>query len=134
MKKTTYLITLGLVMMPIILLAQDRFVEYPTDLWLQDIINSMKGLSGMSALGIVAVFVQLLMKGFKTKFGKYAGKWRLLAVYFLTLVGGVLALKITGIGWLSAAVHANTLAAGQVLVHQIYKQFFEKKDEKKTVG
>ena len=88
---------------------------------------------GMTAMGIAALITQSVMRFFRTNLASFAGKWRLVIVYALSLVSGVLALMTSGLGFLPALIHANSLAAFQVLAHQIWKQFTEKKkvEEKK---
>jgi len=102
--------------------------------FLRALIKSVGSFKGASALMLVALVLQLLLLFFRTKFAAFAGKWKLLVVYVLSLAAGVLALKVTvpGMEWLAALVHSNTLAAAQVLGHQMKKQFWDKKDEKST--
>jgi len=102
----------------------DKFIEF--------LLQSIGGLKGLSALGIVGVVSQVVMKALQTPFlGKLAGKYRLMAVYALSLVGGVVALKMGGMPLLPALVHSNTLAAYSLLGHQAYKQFIVKRKEPK---
>lgn len=90
-------------------------------------LEALGGLSGLQGLGIAALVVQGLMLLLKSQFGKYAGKYQLVAVMGLSLVSGSIALKMTGLDWASVIVHSSTLGAVQVFLHQIYKQFLEKK-------
>lgn len=95
---------------------------------IQALLVALGGLKGASALAIVAVVVQGLMLFFKTKLASFAGKFQLLVVMFLSLLGGVFALKMSGVDWGAAIIHSQTLAALQVFLHQIFKQFLVKKD------
>lgn len=105
-------------------------VELPMDQFLSDLIASLGGFKGASAMGIVAIVVQLLMKLSKTKLGEYAGRYKLLVVYGLTVVAGVLSLMTAGhLSFMAALIHANSLAAFQVLGHEVVDQFIRKKDE-----
>lgn len=95
------------------------------DDWSQIIVNLTKG--ELSVLAIVAAVVQVLMLLFRTKFGEKSGKFRLLFVSGLSLVGGVLGLKIQGMEWGSALVHSSTLAAMQVFGFELYKKLVVEK-------
>lgn len=95
---------------------------------IQALLVSLGGLKGAGALAIVAVVVQGLMLFFKSKLASFVGKFQLLVVMLLSLVGGVIALKSQGLEWGAVIVHSSTLGAFQVLLHQIFKQFIVKKD------
>ena len=90
------------------------------------LFQSMGGLQGAGAMAIAAFVVQALMYAARSKLGEYAGKWRLVAVYALTMLSGALSMKMAGATWGAALMHSNTLAAMQVFVHQVYTQFSEK--------
>ena len=105
--------------------AVDPAVSY--DEFFAFLMKSLGGFKGAGALGTVALVVQLLMKLFQTQAGELLGKYKLLAVLGLTLVGGVITLKLTGVSWGASLLHSATLAAAQVLIHQLYKQFLDKK-------
>lgn len=94
--------------------------------------KSIGSVKGASSLLLVVLISQLLMLFFRTPLGSFAGKWKLLIIYSMSLVGGVIALKLSvdDMGWLAALLHANTLGAFQVLAHQAKKQFWDKKNEK----
>lgn len=108
--------------------AQDAS-SLPTDLdpgdALKQLLAALGGLKGATALGIVGVVVQAIMLFFRTQLANFSGKWRLTIVVAANLLGGLLALKLTGISWSAALLHSNTFAAVQVLLHQVYKQFTE---------
>lgn len=105
--------------------------EIPTADWLMMLIAAIGGMKGMSALGIAAAVSQLLLKLMSTPLAKFSGKYKLLAVTGLTLISGVLGLMMIGnISIMAALMHSTTLAAFQVFVHQIWKQFVAKSAEK----
>lgn len=127
MKKLSYLIAFAIgLLMPALIFGQDVIVP-PTSDEIMSLLASLGGLKGASTLAIVAVVVQGLMLMLKSSIGKFAGAYQLLAVLLLTLAGGVVGLMIQGMDIGAALMHSSTLAAGQVLLHQIYKQFIEKK-------
>lgn len=90
------------------------------------LIKSLGGAKGGSAMVIIVLLVQALMLVLRSKLGEFAGKYRLITLYALTMVGGVIGLKTAGLDWGTALFHSNTLAAFQVLGHQALKQFKEK--------
>ncbi|NDC22512.1 MAG: hypothetical protein EBZ49_00055 [Proteobacteria bacterium] len=91
--------------------------------WGTVVVNLTKGELGiLAAVGIAVQFLMLLLKG---PLGEKAGKWRLMAVSGLTMVGCVLALRTQGMDWASILAHSSTLAASQVFIHQIFKQSSE---------
>ena len=120
---------------PIVVFAQEAAVAVAdaipaivapsADEW-KALLSSLGGLKGAGALAIVAVVVQVIMLALRSKLGKRAGKWRLAAVMLLSLIGGMVAMRMSGIEWMPALLHANTMAAAQVLLHQLWKQFTEK--------
>ena len=102
--------------------AQDALSEPSLGDWLS-LMKSLGGLKGASSMTVVAISVQLLMMVLRSPMGGIAGKWRLVLVYLLTMVGGVTSLMLTGVDLMTAIMHANTLAALQVFAHQVVKQF-----------
>lgn len=91
---------------------------------------SIGGLKGASAMAIAVVVVQGLLLFFRSALARFAGIYQLLIVNGLTLIAGILGLKMSGVDWASAILHSQTLAALQVFANQIWKQY-QKKDEKK---
>jgi len=100
---------------------------FPTEQWIMDLFSGLGGLKGASTLAIVALIVQLIMKFFKTPLANFAGKYRLIVVSGLTVIGGMVGLVAQGSTWLSALVSASVIAAIQVFFHQIVTQY-KKKD------
>jgi len=90
--------------------------------------DSLGNLRGASAM-VVAVFcVQVVIAFLKSKLGEFAGKYQYLTVYGLTLISGILSLKSVGLDWAAAALHANSLAAAQVFLHQGFTLFIKARD------
>lgn len=108
--------------------AQTGVIVPPTNDEMGALLAALGGLKGASAVAIAVVVVQGLMLLLRTSLGEMAGKWRLLIVYLLSIVSVVLALKVSGVDLGAALVHANTLAALQVFLNQVFKQFFQKAD------
>lgn len=75
----------------------------------------------LSVLAIVAAVIQVVMLLLRTKLGEHAGKLRIVLVSLMSVVGGVLALKVKGMEWGSALVHSSVLAAAQVFMYDLYK-------------
>lgn len=105
-------------LLPALVFADEILAPLPED-WGKVIAVITSG--ELSSLAIVAALVQLVMLVLKTRLGEFAGKWRLLAVSLLSVVGGVVALRMQGIEWGPSLTHASTLAAFQVFLHQLYK-------------
>lgn len=108
-------------------LAQEAVVP-PSGEEVKALFEALGGLKGLGALGIVALVVQAVMLVLRSAIGGLLGKFRLVIVYGLSIVGGVLALHLSGVGIGAALLHANTLAALQVFANQIYRQFLVKAD------
>lgn len=106
-------------LLPALALADEVMAPLPED-WGK--VISVITTGELSSLAIVGALVQLVMLLLKTKLGEMAGKWRLISVSLLSVVGGVLALKVQGVDWAQSLTHASTLAAFQVFMHQVYKQ------------
>lgn len=94
---------------------------------LSQLVASLGGLKGATAVGIALLVVQAVMFFFRTKLAEFAGKWRLVIVTGLTLVTVVLGLVATGMPWMAALTNASTASAFSVLLNQFMKQF--KKEE-----
>lgn len=96
---------------------------------LEDLMKSMGGHDGLGFLALVALMIQVSMFSLHSKLGSFAGKYRLGVLYALSIIGGVITLKLQGLDTFSALTHSNSMAAYQVFLHQIYKQFFVKAQE-----
>lgn len=99
----------------------------PTAAEISKFLEALGGAKGLGTLGIIALIVQGLMLLLKSTVGKFAGVYQLLAVNLLTLITGIIGLKMSGMDWGSAILHSQSLAAFQVFLHQAWKQF-QKKD------
>jgi len=95
-------------------------------LGLKSVLGSLKQTSGFKILGIVALLVQVLVLFFKFLMERLAGIYRLLIMNLLTLVVGIVFLRLQGISWVEAMIHSQTTAMAQVFFHQIIKQFLKK--------
>jgi len=117
----------GAVIVASVAWAQPAPASLPADLSTTEaldlLIKSLGGLKGAGALAIVATCVQGVMLFFRTPLAAFAGKYRLLIVSILSLVGGVLALKLTGLDWVASLVHSSTLTSVMVFGNQVVKQF-----------
>lgn len=111
-------------------------VVIPDGDFLMSLWASIGSIKGLSAMGIVVVVVQVIMAASQTSFveSHVPGKIRLVIVYGLSLILGVLSLHVAGVDWVAALLHSNTLAAFQVLAQNVYKQFFTAKGDQPIVA
>lgn len=91
--------------------------------------GDLKGLTLVAAI-IQAVMYALRSQIVVDKLGATKAPIRLVVVLLLSLVGGVVALMKDGMPLAGALLHSTTLAAFQVLFHQLYSQFIEPKLKK----
>lgn len=104
------------------LFAGSEVVEPTIDEWIQ-FLASLKGITGFTTLGLAAAWVQASLFIFRSRFLPLDGKKKLMIVQVLSIIAGVIGLRLQNFDWASAFLHANTLGALQVFAHQIYKQF-----------
>jgi len=93
---------------------------------LDSIMASVKGLGGIKTLGLLAAVVQalnLILRGF---IERISGFYKVLAISVMTLILGVLVLRMQGMTWFAAILHSQTTAMAQVYFHQLMKQFLKK--------
>lgn len=98
----------------------------------QAFIAALGGVKGLGGLGFVALLVQGVMLSLRSGYLPVSGRQKILVVSLLSLVGGVVALKMSGLGWSSAILHSTTLAAIQVFLSELNKYMF--KPEEKTAA
>lgn len=124
------LILVAMLFAPVLALAQDAVIS--NDQFLMDLIQSIGGFKGASALAIGAIVAQLLVKLLRTPIGgslmkNVNGKAKLIIVSVITIASAVLSLKVsTDISWIAALTHSSVLATISVYFHQFYKEFIEK--------
>ena len=106
-----------------------EIVPISTDEFLIKLWQFIGGVKGMQGLVLAAAAVQTIMLFFRSPLSTFAGKYRLLIVLGLSVIASIVGLMSQGLGLVAALVHGTTLAAGQVLAHQVYKQFIIKADE-----
>lgn len=101
---------------------EDTVVAPPTPADWASFWTSLGGWKGAGALGLTAVIVQGLLLLARSSFDPLPGATKLLVVTGLTLASGALVLKQTGLDWASVLMHASTLSAAQVFVHQVVSE------------
>jgi len=98
--------------------------------FLKFLVESLGGVKGASSLAIIALVVQAVLLLVRMKFADKVTKgYKLIIVYSLSMIGGILALMSQGVDLQTALFHANSLAAYQVLFHQAIKIYADKKDD-----
>lgn len=122
------ILMVGFLLLPFWAFAQEAGITPPTEAEIGAFIAALGGLGSLKGLALVAVIAQGVALILRTSAGELAGKWRLLIIVLVNLVGGFVTLKIQGSDTVSALLHPTMLAAIQVFVNQLYIQFF-KKDE-----
>jgi hypothetical protein len=106
-------------------------ITAPTAVEWQDFLKAMGNAKGGGVLVTILLLVQGLMLLLRGYLGQFAGKYRFVAMSLLTIIGVVVGqVYYAGIAWPVALLSAPALAAIQVWIHQAYKQFVVKKDEK----
>ena len=107
-----------------ILLGQHVFAQTPNDSiptaseYMQ-LFASLQGIGGLKAAGIIALIVQAAMLGVRQF---VQGKYKLLIVAALTLVGAAVSAYISGGSFASVMTNSVVLTSVQVLVNQIFTQ------------
>ena len=99
--------------------------------WGKIVVDLTKG--ELSILALVAAGVQCLMLLARSPLGEKSGRFRLLVVSGLSLVGGVVGLMTQGMAVGSALAHSSTLAALQVFGFELYKKLVVEKQPQQVV-
>ena len=133
MKTIMIVLSMALMLMLSALALASDVVPIPNEEYIKLLIESLGGLKGATALGIAGIVVKVLLATFNSELlgkqmDKLTGKYKLLLVTLLSLVGGIVALVSTGMPVLTALVHSSILPMFAVFVNQVYKQFVEKDD------
>lgn len=123
--------------LPIMLMAQvvqDPSQVISTTDSLQQIMALFSG-GHLKGLALVGVVIQVLMLLLRTDFvvnkiGQAKAGLRLAIILALSWLGGISALMLGGMTFGAALLHATSLAAFQVLAHQIYSNYIETKAPK----
>lgn len=129
-----FLLLVCAVLFPSLALAQADPTSMPVDLdWSQSlalVVQSLGGLKGASAVGIAAVVTQVIMAIARSPLGNYTGRAKLFIFLGLSLISGVISLRLSGVDWIGALVHSTTLSGAAVLVNQIIQQTQKAKEQK----
>jgi hypothetical protein len=96
------------------------------DFW-SALLALLGGIKGMGGLAIAVGLVQLGMVFLKTSYGSFAGKWKLVAVAALSVIGAVLAGLASGLPLMASLLNGTVIAAVQVLVNEVIKHLKEDK-------
>lgn len=92
--------------------------------WLA-LYHSLGDLKGVSTLGGVTIAVQALLLFTRSSFDPLPGPQKLVVVTGLTMILGVVSMKMTtNVSWGVALLHSTVLANIQVFGNQVYQQFF----------
>lgn len=118
---------------------QDLPIEVvPDAAFLTALVGSLGGLPGAGTLGAVGTVVQLLIMFLKTPlsgnlFRGLSGfaKWALVLV--LSIVGGVVGLKVQGLDLMAALTHSSVLGLVMIGLNQGLKHYSESKQDSAPV-
>lgn len=100
--------------------------------FLKFLIASIGGTPGAGAMGTVLLVVQLVVMFLKTPasgevFKSLSGLAKYILIMVLSIVGGVIALKIQGLDLLSAIMHSSVLGLVSIGINQGLKQWADAK-------
>lgn len=98
---------------------------------IQQILAQLTG-GKLAGLALVAAVVQVIMIALRAQtvvkmIGEAKGQLRLALVLLLSYIGGLVVLMQGGMSLGAAFMHSSSLAAFQVLAHQIYTVYMESK-------
>lgn len=121
-------VLVSLIFSPLFAQVAGDVLSEPSSVEIMAFLAALGGLKGASSLAIAAAAVQAIMLLLRSSLGSFAGKFKLLIVLLLSVVSGVIALKLNGVELGAALLHSSTMASFQVFANQVYKQFFVKED------
>lgn len=126
MKPIFWILTSGLIL-PVFITAAVSAGEISPEQWtqFQMFLEAMKGMKGFGTLTVAGIVVQLLLTIIKANSTKIPGRYQIFLVQALSIIAGVIGLRLADFDWASAFLHSNTLGAVQVFLNQIYKQLTE---------
>lgn len=98
---------------------------------IQQILAQLSG-GKLAGLALVGAVIQVIMIALRSNtviklLGEAKASLRLALILALSWVGGMAVLVQGGMTWTAALLHATSLAAFQVLAHQIYSVYVESK-------
>lgn len=112
------------------LIAQVDAASLPVELTygdaFQHILASLGGLKGAGALAIAGAVTQAIMLLARSPLGALAGRGRWLVYSGLSLIAGVLSMKLSGTDWVTALVSSATLTGVVNWLHQAATQLPKK--------
>lgn len=100
-------------------LAQGINDSIPTSQEYLQLFSSLQGIGGLKAASIIALIVQAAMLGVRQF---VQGKYKLLIVAALTLIGSAVSAYISGGSFASVMTNSVVLTSVQVLINQIFVQ------------
>ena len=118
----------SLIFSPVFAQVAGDVLAEPSSAEIMAFLAALGGLKGAGSLAIAAAVVQAIMLLLRSSLGSFAGKAKLTIVLLLSVVSGVIALKLNGVELGAALLHSSTMASFQVFLNQVYKQFFAKED------
>ena len=133
--KPIFWIIVGFLVSPLISMAlfagTGALAEPTVDEWIK-FLASLKGVTGLGTLSVAAAVVQGALFLFRSQFLPLDGRKKIMIVQALSIAAGVIGLRLQNFDWISSFIHANTMGAVQVFLHQIYKQFTDLGDKYET--
>lgn len=126
--KPIFWVIVAMILLPFIITAAlfaDGTLPLPTDDW-TFFMAAIRGKDGLIKFLMLAGVVQLILFIWRDRFMKCSGRGKIISVQTLTIMLGLVVLKLEGFDWQSAFMHANTIGAFQVFAHQLIKQWTDK--------
>lgn len=124
MKTFKLLLTMSLMLFGFAAFAE--VVPVPTDAdVLAQILKLVGGIGGASALAIAVLVTQTLAVVFSSHWGDLLGKWKLAAVYLMSVLIPVLQALASGSSLIGAVLNGTVIAAVQVFINEVLKHWKE---------